>query len=442
MSTPICDFVRKYSSSDPVRLHMPGHKGQPLLGFEPLDITEIDGADELFAADGIIAESEANASEIFGSRTFYSAGGSTLCIQAMLHLLALNSSVGEPFIIAGRNAHKAFVNAAALLGIGIRWIFPPSGGSYHRCAVTPEAVKAALSACRAKPAAVYLTSPDYLGNILDIKGIAEVCHKAGVPLAVDNAHGAYLKFLPESLHPIDLGADICCDSAHKTLPVITGGAYLHISNSAPPLFAERAKASLSLFGSSSPSYLILQSLDAANDRMAEFKRSLCEFLPKVEGLKGDAARCGYELVGTEPLKLTVAPKSYGYTGDGLAAILRESGIFAEFHDPDMLVLMLSPLCGDGTLEKLRAALLAVERKAPITETPPPVPSPKWALTPREAIFAQSEIIPVDRSLGRVSAAAAISCPPAVPIAVCGEMIDECVVRNFKYYGIEKCAVIK
>ena len=360
----------------------------------------------------------------------------------MLHLLALNSSAGAPFIIAGRNAHKAFVNAAALLGIGIRWIFPPSGGSYHRCAVTPEAVKAALSACRAKPAAVYLTSPDYLGNILDIKGIAEVCHKAGVPLAVDNAHGAYLKFLPESLHPIDLGADICCDSAHKTLPVITGGAYLHISNSAPLLFAERAKASLSLFGSSSPSYLILQSLDAANDRMAEFKRSLCEFLPKVEGLKGDAARCGYELVGTEPLKLTVAPKSYGYTGDGLAAILRESGIFAEFHDPDMLVLMLSPLCGDGTLEKLRAALLAVERKAPITETPPPVPSPKWALTPREAIFAPSEIIPVDRSLGRVSAAAAISCPPAVPIAVCGEVIDECVVRNFKYYGIEKCAVIK
>ena len=150
MSTPICDFVRKYSSSDPVRLHMPGHKGQPLLGFEPLDITEIDGADELFAADGIIAESEANASEIFGSRTFYSAGGSTLCIQAMLHLLALNSSAGAPFIIAGRNAHKAFVNAAALLGIGIRWIFPPSGGSYHRCAVTPEAVKAALSACRPK----------------------------------------------------------------------------------------------------------------------------------------------------------------------------------------------------------------------------------------------------------------------------------------------------
>ena len=96
----------------------------------------------------------------------------------------------------------------------------------------------------------------------------------------------------------------------------------------------------------------------------------------------------------------------------------------------------------GTLEKLRAALLAVERKAPITETSPPVPSPKWALTPREAIFAPSEIIPVDRSLGRVSAAAAISCPPAVPIAVCGEMIDECVVRNFKYYGIEKCAVIK
>ena len=120
MSTPICDFVRRYTQSEPARFHMPGHKGVPVLGFEPYDITEIDGADELFTASGIIAESEAQAGALFGAHTIYSTGGSTLCIQTMLHLAAQYAlSKGHaPCILAGRNAHKAFVNAAALLEIG------------------------------------------------------------------------------------------------------------------------------------------------------------------------------------------------------------------------------------------------------------------------------------------------------------------------------------
>ena len=133
MKTPICDFVNNYAKSDAARLHMPGHKGVSVLGCESLDITEITGADELFAPDGIIAESERNASRLFGADTFYSAGGSTLCIQVMLYLLAADfcerrngetcrfdlpdEPNASPLILAGRNAHKAFVNAAALLGI-------------------------------------------------------------------------------------------------------------------------------------------------------------------------------------------------------------------------------------------------------------------------------------------------------------------------------------
>ena len=132
MSTPICDFVRRYRDSDAARLHMPGHKGKPLLGFEPWDITEIDGADELFTSHGIIAESEAQASALFGAHTVYSTGGSTLCIQTMLHLTALHAaSKGErPCILAARNAHKAFVNAAALLDIDIRWLYPETDSGY------------------------------------------------------------------------------------------------------------------------------------------------------------------------------------------------------------------------------------------------------------------------------------------------------------------------
>lgn len=442
MSAPICAFVRAYAQSHAARLHMPGHKGRAVLGFEPLDITEIDGADELYAPSGIIAESEAQAGALFGAHTLYSAGGSTLCIQTMLHLLALHArEKGErPLILAGRNAHRAFVNAAALLDLPVRWLYPASGSSYHSCSVTPEALAGALR--RERPSAVYLTSPDYLGNVLDIRGLARVCRAAEVPLAVDNAHGAYLRFLPAPAHPIGLGATLCCDSAHKTLPVVTGGAYLHIAPDAPEVFHARAKASMSLFGSSSPSYLILQSLDAANDRMEAFRAALAGFLPLADALKARVAAHGWDFLPGEPLKLTLRPKSFGYTGPELACTLESARLFPEFYDPDFVVLMLSPYNGPAELVRLGDALTALPRRSAVTSAPPPPPRPAAVHTPREALFAASELVSPDAALGRVSASAVLSCPPAVPLAVCGERIDECVVANLKYYAHTRCAVLR
>ena len=444
MSTPICDFVRRYTQSEPVRFHMPGHKGVPVLGFEPYDITEIEGADELFTASGIIAESEAQAGALFGAHTIYSTGGSTLCIQTMLHL-AVRYAVSKgkaPCILAGRNAHKAFINAAALLDIDICWLYPENNDSYISCPITAQQVKSSLQNGGKKPVAVYLTSPDYLGNMLDIQAIAEVCHQAGVLLLVDNAHGAYLKFLPQSRHPIDWGADLCCDSAHKTLPVITGGAYLHISYDAPSTLAQQAKASMSLFGSSSPSYLILQSLDAANDRMTAFRAALVRFLPEKETLVQRLAGHGYALTGDEPLKITLCPKPFGYTGMRIAEILEENGIYPEFYDPDHVVLMLSPENSVGSLRHLEKTLCSLERRETITELPPCVPHPDIVLKPHQALFSESETLPIGDCLGRISAAAAISCPPAIPLAVCGERIGQHVVDCLRYYGVASCAVIK
>ena len=443
MSTPICDFVRRYQNSDAVRLHMPGHKGKPLLGFEPWDITEIDGADELFTPHGIIAESEAQASALFGAHTVYSTGGSTLCIQTMLHLTALYAaSKGEkPRILAARNAHKAFVNAAALLDIDVRWLYPEMDSGYVSCPVTARQAAQALAE-QPSVTAVYLTSPDYLGNVQDIQGIAEVCHRADVLLLVDNAHGAYLKLLPQPRHPMDLGTDMCCDSAHKTLGVITGGAYLHISRAAPALLARQAKASMALFGSSSPSYLILQSLDAANDRMEAFSRQLAEFLPVVDGLKARLATHGYGLAGEEPLKLTLCPKSFGYTGTEIAGPLERHGMYPEFYDPDHVVLMLTPYNDADELNRLEAVLCGLPQRAPVTAVPPSAPHPVPVLTPRQAILSESETLPIAQCLNRVSAAAAISCPPAIPLAVCGERIDRQVLDCFRYYGITHCAVVK
>ena len=142
MRTPIFDFVRDYVADDPVRLHMPGHKGAPFLGCEALDVTEIDGADNLYAPDGIIAESEANAGALFGCRTYYSTEGSSLCIRAMLRLF--QQLTGSRSVLAFRNAHKTFLYAAALLDLDVRWLHPREADAYYSCTVTAQDVETAL----------------------------------------------------------------------------------------------------------------------------------------------------------------------------------------------------------------------------------------------------------------------------------------------------------
>lgn len=444
METPICDFVRRYAAAGALRLHMPGHKGNGLLGMERLDITEIDGADSLYEAGGIIRQSEKNASLLFGSETFYSTEGSSQCIRAMLYLAVLyaNQCGKKPLIAAARNVHKTFLSAAALLDLDVMWLYPQQPNSYLSCKLEAQALEKALSEAAEKPTAVYLTSPDYLGNLADVRAISEVCHRYGVLLIADNAHGAYLRFLQPSLHPIDLGADICCDSAHKTLPALTGGAYLHISKDAPPMLAGQAKNALALFGSTSPSYLILQSLDAVNAYLAQgYADSLAAFIPKVQKLKDTLTGNNYCLQGEEPLKITISAKPYGYEGTELAKRLSEQNIVCEFADPDFVVMMLTPEIAEAGLSKLEAALLAVPKRNAITRMPPEFHACEPVMSVRDASLSLCETVPVKDSVGRILAAASVGCPPAVPIAVCGERIDEAAVRCFSYYGIEMCTVV-
>lgn len=437
MDTPICDFVREYAKSEALRLHMPGHKGKSFLGMESLDITEIDGADSLYEASGIIQRSEENASALFGWPTFYSVEGSSQCIRAMLYLASLHARLQgkRPVIAAGRNAHKTFLTAAALLDLDVRWLYPENGGSYLSCDLTAADVERILE--EEKPGAVYLTSPDYLGNMARIAPIARVCHAHGALLLIDNAHGAYLKFLEPSRHPMDLGADLCCDSAHKTLPVLTGGAYLHCTAQ----FRDWAKTALAIFGSTSPSYLLLQSLDRANAYLADYSRMLRAFLPSVEGLKRRLRGRGYPLYGGEPLKLTVDAKGYGYLGTELADILRDQGIVCEFADPDYLVLMLTPELGRLGLEALEKALLSIPQKPPVLQPMPRFQPGEQILSIREAVLSPSERLPVAQCGGRILAAPTVGCPPAVPILICGQRIEEHAIRCFQYYGIETCRVV-
>lgn len=443
MRTPISDFLSAYSARGTIRMHMPGHKGHPLTGCEDRDITEISGADVLYAPTGIIRESECNAARLFGTRrTLYSAEGSSLSIKAMLALTVMHArDRGErPLILAARNVHRSFIGAAALLDLDVEWIY---GDSLISCRITEETLRTAIASCTRKPTALYLTSPDYLGNIGDIGTVSRVCRESGMLLLVDNAHGAYLRFMPRDMHPISLGADACCDSAHKTLPALTGAAYLHISEHAPEIFSERADEAMALFASTSPSYIILESLDRTNAYLAQgYKERLAEFCLKAEAAKRELYARGFTPVGDEALKITLKTKDYGYTGTDIAEKLERDGIVAEFADPDFLVLMLSPEFDTDVLMRAVTSLISLPRRAPITDVPPPLPRAVRVMSAREAVFAPSEESDAVLCEGRILSSAAVSCPPAIPICTSGELITKEIIECFKYYGTERIRVVR
>ncbi|MFR8284795.1 MAG: amino acid decarboxylase [Faecalibacterium sp.] len=468
MTTPIVDFVRRYAQSGTSRLHMPGHKGQSLLGFEPWDITEIKGADELYGADGIIAQSEANATRLFGTvHTYYSTEGSSQCIRAMLCLaLQAAPAAGQrPVLLAARNAHKALLYAAALLDFDIQWLWPApqDAGALCSCPVSAAKLTGALQGLAQqgkRPFGVYITSPDYLGGVQDIAALAEVCRDFDVPLLVDNAHGAYLRFLPQGgQHPIALGAAMCCDSGHKTLPVVTGGAYLHLGKNAPVQDEAAVRNALALFGSTSPSYLILQSLDKCNQILSEgYPLRLLQCCGHLTRLRRElnevsaAKHCpGPLALESEPLKVTLDAAVLGLSGTELAEKLRAAKIECEYADPRYLVLMFTPDNPPQDFERLSAAVLRIAEELAGPVTLPEETAGEFAelerglhrrCTIRQAVFAPQEQLPAEQAVGRICAMPTVSCPPAIPIVVSGEQITPAAAAWMKRYHVEEVSAIR
>lgn len=540
METPICDFVKEYADNGFSRFHMPGHKGRKFIGCEKYDITEIDGADVLSHAEGIIKKSQENAAKLFGSgASFYSTEGSSQCIKTMLAVafadyrrkllhektdkpanlceaqktdrqeklcenqdtdarsICENEIIEKPeaiteraYVLAARNVHKSMIDALALLDLDVEFIYPKDADSICVSMVTPadimeylekvsdnteiktEEIKKILdnaerddiklsdteqkNICGKEnkrntlPMAVYITSPDYLGNTADIEEISKVCEKYDIPLIVDNAHGAYQAFLDEekygNIHPIKSGAAICCDSAHKTLPVLTGGAYIHVSGKYKERFAPYVASYMTMFGSTSPSYLIMQSLDMCNRYIDEkIRHELSECIGRIEKTKKVLVENNVKIVETEPLKIVIDTAAAGMEGDKLAEEFRKHKIECEYADKYFVVLMITPQNDEKDFERLEKWAVETKYKRVAKKKIEPkkliLHRAERVMSIRKAAFSPYRKIKVSAAGGSICASQTIACPPAIPIAVCGERIDQNMISIFEEYGIDYVNVV-
>lgn len=425
MNTPIADFLEDYEKKGMLRLHMPGHNGEA-----PHDITEIAGADSLYETDssrGIIAHSEAIAAKLFGAeRTCYSAGGSTLAIQAALAILRAQ---GCKTIAAGRCSHRSLVSSAALLGLEVKWLYPKEYPS-----ADVDCSKEALSGADA----LFLTNIDYYGG---------TCRASdpGIPVVVDNAHGSYLKFVSkagsgrEYLHPMEFGFPvISAESAHKTLPALTGAAYLHFSKGAD---FSRAKEMTALFGSTSPSYLVMESLDKVNGRLLSDPDSVNRACAFVAGLKQRLTAVGFTLKRSDPLRVTINARAWGWSGTEFAAYLRAHGAECEMADENYVVLLFSAITSPDDCQRAEVSLELIPRRTakPLVEYP--VIRPKQETSIREAVFAKQHSVSVDEANGKVCGGIQVSCPPGIPIVMPGERIDSEAVEALKLYGVKSVEIL-
>lgn len=453
---PLAAALQAHIDRKTTSFHTPGHKGQaPVLkSLEGLsaDLTELPDTGSLYDGGDAIEAAEIEAARAFGAgSTFFSAGGCTLCIQTML---LLGAGAGGRVLMA-RNAHRSAVHTAALLGLDLVWLWPE--GSEKPGFPQPD-VESVENALKDDPhiRAVYVTSPDYYGNLCDVEGLAAVCRRAGVPLLVDNAHGSHLGAFGR--HPLALGAAMTADSAHKTLPVLTGGAWLHIRPDLPVSRTE-AKAAMALFGSTSPSFPVLASLDLARcwweeEGPAAFR----QLARRVAALRRAAQETGMvrpafshrpeEL--RDPVRLTLDGEPGGLSGGQLGAYFRRAGCEPEYTDARYAVFIPTPFNTPEELERLERAIRRLPAAAAAIRreesggafTPfPQTGRPEAVLSLREALLRPCETVPIEKAAGRAAARTVCPCPPGIAAAVPGERISPALAGALKNWGIAEVVVL-
>ena len=451
--------LEEYSRSDYYPFHMPGHKRNPesVRGEFPFerDITEIEGFDNLHHPEDILLEAQQNVAKLYGTKeSFYSVNGSTAAL-----LSAISAAVprnGQ--ILVARNCHKAVYHAIYLRNLKPTYIYPQMDGEWWiNGGIFPDKVERCLAA-NPEIQAVLITSPTYDGIVSDIKAIAEIAHKYDIPLIVDEAHGAHFRFSNYfPISAVELGADLVVQSFHKTLPAMTQTAVLH--NCSERVESRLIRRFMGIYQTSSPSYILMASMDACMDTMAaDGHQMLREFTKMLEQTRKRLSQCQYiRLVNPvngengvfdyDRSKLIFSTRYSLMSGSELYHILLDRyHIQMEMESENYALAIAAVGDREEGFDRLCQAIEELDKeqaeriKAGIPTNENEQLDPRamhFVLTQMmsmsEAMEAETESCPVEESIGRISAEFAYLYPPGIPLITPGEQITGQFIRNMRIY---------
>lgn len=452
----LLDSLKTYADSDYLPMHMPGHKrrmgemGNPFF----IDITEIDGFDDLHNAKGILKEAQKRAADIYhAEETYYLINGST---AGVLSAVSGSVSFGGKILLA-RNSHKSAYHAALLRGLTVHYLYPQSIDRWGiNGGILPADVDNML---QKEPGieAVMLTSPTYDGVVSDVREIARIAHHYGVPLIVDAAHGAHFPFssyFPEDA--VSAGADIVIHSLHKTLPSLTQTALLHLNGNL--IDKEKIKNFLDIYQTSSPSYVLMASIDTCIKWAAEHRDAFESFCKRLEGLLESLREMNcltlIEVPGMDITKVLISVQGLPISGLELAERLRSTyHIEVEMACSSYLCAITTVADREEDLSRLQTALLEIDKGLLATKQSNKKSAPKTESALRtksvctllKASEAEKEQCALSDAKGRISGDFVALYPPGIPLLAPGEVIsEEMILRirsyqqdGFVLYGIHK-----
>jgi arginine/lysine/ornithine decarboxylase len=446
----------RLAESEMYPFHMPGHKrnleSTPMKGAFRCDITEIDGFDNLHAAEGVILEAQNRANRLYGAdETFFLVNGSTAGV-----LSAVSAAVNEyGTILAARGSHKSFYHAAYLRHLNIEYL-PYKLNSYYGMpeGYTEEDVGKRLNN---KVSAVFITSPTYEGICSDIEGIARLCHENNIPLIVDEAHGAHFGFIPDKDHTneeysfipqnaVSLGADVVIHSVHKTLPSMTQTALIHVRGKL--VDKDKLKRFLRIYQSSSPSYVLMASIDLCMKEMEEnggnYVDKLLDYRNKIQQKTKDCKhiKIPSTVVIQDASKVVISVKNTAMTGQQLYDILREEyNLQMEMAAENYVLAIISGWDTEKGIDRLIEAICQIDatlkenselpscEEVAITEYPLPEAAKQIHLAWDE----ECEKVSLSKAQGRVSGDFINIYPPGIPLIVPGEVFSGKTIEDIGRY---------